>query len=155
MTQSRWIMLAVLGLARTAMAYQMQSVASVSPFLVTDLGISNSALGTLIGLYMLPGVVIALPGGMLGHRFGDTRICLVGLGLMALGGVLMGFAGSYSVAAFGRFVSGVGAVILNVVLTKMVAEWFAGREIITAMALLAYAAFGWPEARAGSARRTA
>ena len=141
MTRNRWAMLAVLALARTAMAYQVQSVGSLSPFLVADLGIDYATLGTLIGLYMLPGVVIALPDGVLGQRFGDTRMCLVSLALMTLGGVLMGVAESYALAAAGRIVSGVGAVILNVLLTKMVADWFAGREIITAMALFVNS---WP-----------
>lgn len=141
MTRNRWAMLAVLALARTAMAYQVQSVGSISPFLVAELGIDYAALGTLVGLYMLPGVVIALPGGVLGQRFGDTRMCLLGLALMTVGGALMGVAESYTLAAFGRIVSGVGAVILNVLLTKMVADWFAGREIITAMSLFVNS---WP-----------
>lgn len=123
------------------MAYQVQSVGSLSPFLVADLGIDYTALGTLIGLYMLPGMVIALPGGMLGQRFGDTRMCLLSLALMTVGGVLMGVAESYTLATFGRIVSGAGGVILNVLLTKMVADWFAGREIITAMALFVNS---WP-----------
>ena len=46
----RWRMLLVLFLARTAMAYQFQSVPSVGPLLVGDLGISFAQLGTLIGL---------------------------------------------------------------------------------------------------------
>lgn len=133
--------MAVLTLARTAMAYQMQSVASISPFIVSDFGIDFAALGTLIGLYMLPGVVIALPGGVLGQWFGDKRMCLLGLALMAAGGAMMGLADTYSVAVLGRIVSGAGAVFLNVLLTKMVADWFAGREIITAMAVFVNS---WP-----------
>ena len=141
MTRNRWTILATLALARTAMAYQVQSVASVSSYLVGDLGLDYAAIGTLIGLYMLPGVVFALPGGMLGARFGDMRMCLLVLALMTLGGALMGFADSYATAVAGRLISGIGAVVLNVLLTKMVAEWFAGREIITAMALFVNS---WP-----------
>src|SRR5882724_12715853 len=68
--QNRWLVLAVLFLARTAMALQFQTVASTAPFLIDALAIDFAALGILIGLYMLPGIVIALPGGMLGQRFG-------------------------------------------------------------------------------------
>jgi cyanate permease len=39
-------------------------------------------------------------------------------------------------ALVGRLVSGTGAVLLNVMLTKMTSDWFAGREIIVAMAML-------------------
>jgi hypothetical protein len=42
---------------------------------------------------------------------------------------------AYLSASIGRIVGGVGAVLLNIVLAKMVTDWFAGREIVTAMAL--------------------
>jgi MFS family permease len=43
--------------------------------------------------------------------------------------------------AAGRFISGVGAVLLSVLLTKMTTDWFADREIVLAMAILINA---WP-----------
>lgn len=91
-------------------------------------------MGTLIGLYMLPGLVIALLGGVLGRRFGETRMCLLGLALMTLGGLLMGLAATYALAT-------IGGVIINVLLTKIVADWFAGPEMMTAMALFV---ISWP-----------
>ena len=129
-------MLAVLFLARTAMALQFQTVASAGPFLIDALAIDFASLGALIGLYMLPGVVIALPGGMLGQRFGAKRVVLVGLALMAIGGVVMGLGSSFAMAAAGRIISGTGAVLLTVLISKMVTDWFAGREIVTAMSIV-------------------
>jgi MFS family permease len=38
-----------------------------------------------MGLYLLPGTFLALPGGMLGARFGDRAIVLLALGPMTLG----------------------------------------------------------------------
>jgi MFS family permease len=80
--QSRWGVLALTVVARTAVGFQFQSIAAVGPFLVTDLNLSYAELGSLIGLYLLPGVALALPGGMLGTRFGDRAVMLFGLGLM-------------------------------------------------------------------------
>ena len=85
MLRNRWTMLAVLTLVRAAMAYQVQTVASVSPYLMADLGIDYAALGTLIGLYMLPGLVISLPGGVLGRRFGEVRLDMVNLSNAGMG----------------------------------------------------------------------
>jgi predicted MFS family arabinose efflux permease len=141
MTKNRWFVLAILFVARTSMALQFQTVGSLGPGLVRELGIDYALLGTLIGLYMLPGVFMALPGGLVGQRFGARRAVLAGLALMALGGAMMGIASSFPVMAAGRLISGVGAVLLNVLLTKMVADWFAGREIVTAMSLLIVS---WP-----------
>jgi MFS family permease len=132
----RWGILAVLFVARTAIAFQFQSVGALSSLLVGALNTDYAGIGTLIGVYMLPGIVIALPGGLLGQKFGDKRVVLVGLGLMAAGAVATAAGTSLPSAAVGRVISGVGAVLLTVLLTKMAAEWFEGREMAIAMAVL-------------------
>src|SRR5579862_4858449 len=116
----RWVALAVLTAARVSMGFQFQSLASVAPLLVKDLGLGFGEVGFLVGLYMLPGILLAVPGGWLGERFGDRRIVVAGLGLMVLGGVLAGLAPSYPVLAAGRLLSGIGGVLLNVLMSKMV-----------------------------------
>ena len=123
------------------MGFQFQSVGAVSPLLVERLHISNADLGWLIGLFSLPGVVLALPGGLLGNRFGDRRVVLTGLSLMTVGSAVMGVAESYSIVVVGRVISAAGAIVLNVLLTKMVADWFTGGEMVWAMAILINA---WP-----------
>ena len=132
----RWMILGALFLARTAMGFQFQSVASAAPFMIRDLGFSYAQIGTLIGLYFLPGIVIALPGGMLGHRFGDKIVCSAGLVLMVLGALLMGMSRSYEMAFAGRLLSGVGGILFNLVLTKMTTDWFAGHGIVFAMGVV-------------------
>ena len=133
---NRWLILAVLFVARTVMACQFQTVASTASFLIDGLAIDYARLGTLIGLYMLPGIFIALPGGVLGQRFGAKRVVLAGRLLMALGGALRGWASTFRPVAAGRLISGTGAVLINVLMTKMVADWFAKHELVTAMAIL-------------------
>lgn len=141
LVSNRWVVLAVLFLARTAMGIQFQSVATLSPYLISKLSIDYTQLGLLIGVYLLPGIVIAYPGGLLGQRFGDKRITILGMGLMVAGGLLTGISHDYTVFLVGRLISGIGAVLLNVLLTKMAADWFASREVGTALALLVSS---WP-----------
>ena len=141
MIENRWLILFVLFLARTVMALQFQTVASTGPFLIDALSIDFASIGILIGLYMLPGVAIALPGGVLGQRFGAKRVVLIGLVLMAIGGAVMGLSHAYWPMAAGRLISGTGAVLFNVMITKMIADWFAGREIVTAMGIFVSS---WP-----------
>jgi MFS family permease len=137
----RWIMLLVLFFARTTMAFQYGSVGSVAPFLVEDLGIDYAQLGMLVGVYQLPGIVLALPGGYLGKRFGEKRVVVIALGLMVAGGLGMVLGQSYAALMVARLVSGVGGIVLTVLLAKMTADWFAGQEIVTAMAILV---MSWP-----------
>ena len=133
---NRWIVLVLVFLTRTSMGFQFQSVASVAPLMIADLRLSYAQLGTLIGLYMLPGAFFALPGGVIGQRFGERRVVVAGLALMVAGGVLTAGAGGFGTAVAGRLLSGVGAVVMNILLAKMVSDWFAGKELSTAMAIM-------------------
>ena len=83
------------------MACQLQTVASTAPFLVGSFAIDYAQLGVLIGLFRLPGIFTALPGGMLGQRFGAKRLVLAGLLLMAAGGALIGASCSFLLVAIG------------------------------------------------------
>ena len=74
--QRLWQILAILTLARTTMGFQFQSVAAVGPVLTSGAIVSYTELGVLIGIYLLPGALFALPGGWLGKRFGDKRVVL-------------------------------------------------------------------------------
>ena len=139
--ENRWIILTILFTVRTVMGIQFQSVASVSPFLIKELEIDYTRLGVLIGLYHLPGAFLAFPGGLLGKRFGDKRVVMSALVLMAIGGLIMGASASYALSGTGRLLSGFGGILLNVLLAKIIADWFAGKEIITAMAILVSS---WP-----------
>jgi len=140
-TRRAWRCLAALTLARAAMGFQFQSVAAVAPLMAGALGVDKTQLGWLVGLYMLPGVAFALPGGLLGRRFGDKRLVLVGLALMAAGGVWLAVAGSLAAADAARFASGIGGVMINVLMTKMVTDLFEGKGRLLAMSVLINA---WP-----------
>ena len=138
---SRWVALALIFVTRTSMGFQFQSIGSLAPLVVADLGLSYAQLGTLIGLYLLPGVVLALPGGLIGQRVGDRRAVVASLALMVVGGLLTAWSDSFAGAAAGRLVSGGGSVLMNILLIKITADWFAGREMATAMAVILTA---WP-----------
>jgi MFS family permease len=133
---NRWVALAIVFVTRTSMGFQFQAVAAVAPLMVADLGLTWVQLGSLIGLYMLPGAVFALPGGVLGQRFGERRMVVGSLALMVAGGLVTAAAHSFGAAVSGRLLSGIGAVLMNILLAKMVADWFVGRELSTAMGIM-------------------
>ncbi|TPQ27144.1 arabinose ABC transporter permease [Bradyrhizobium guangdongense] len=134
--RSRWGILAILFLVRLTMAFQFQSVAAVAPLLQTQFGVGLADIGLLIGLYFTPGVVLALPGGAIGARVGDKPTALAALALMLIGSLMMALADGWSLQVAGRLVAGIGGVLLSVQLTKMTTDWFAGKEIATAMGIV-------------------
>jgi predicted MFS family arabinose efflux permease len=137
----RWSILALLFAVRTAMAFQFQTIGALAPMLRRDFGYSLSEIGLLIGLYLTPGVVLALPGGAIGKRYGDKSAVAAGLALMSCGGLIMVVSHSFHVQVLGRLVAGAGGILLNVLMSKMVTDWFAGKEIATAMAIFVNS---WP-----------
>lgn len=139
--KNRWSILAVLFLVRTSFAIQFQAVAALSPVMMNEFGIGLAEIGVLIGLYLAPGIVVAYPGGSIGRRYGDTRAVAGGLVLMIGGGTLMALGDSWEAQVAGRLVAGTGGVVLNVLMSKMVQDWFAGREIATAMGIFVNS---WP-----------
>jgi MFS family permease len=141
MLRNRWGVLAVLFTVRLTMAFQFQSVAAVAPLLRTQFGVGLAEIGFQIGLYFTPGIVLALPGGAIGQRLGDRRTTLAALLLMLIGSTTMALGESWSAQVAGRLIAGGGGVLLNVQMTKMVADWFAGKEIATAMAIFVNS---WP-----------
>ena len=132
---TRWIVLAGLVIARLAFAFQLQVVAVVAPGIMKDLALDVVQIGTLAGLFMLPGLLLAIPGGMISQRIGERSFLIGCLLAMTAGGVLCGLAEGYWIMWLGRLISGFGAIGVNVAMSKIVIDWFAEKELSTAMAL--------------------
>src|SRR5258707_13100011 len=119
MPGQRWMILAVLFAVRAATGFQFQSVGSAASMLMQDLGMDYSRIGMLLGAYLLPGVVVAFPAGLLGQRFREKTLGLVGLSLMVVSGIALSASEGFAVALVARTVGGVGATIVVLVATKM------------------------------------
>jgi hypothetical protein len=75
----RWNILALLFAVRTAMAFQFQSTAALAPMLRQEFGVGPAEIGLLIGLYLAPGVALAIPGGASVIAMEISRLSLPGL----------------------------------------------------------------------------
>lgn len=138
---NRWQILVLLFSIRVAMAFQFQAAAALSPFFMEAYKIGIADIGLLIGLYLSPGIFLALPGGAIGKRFGEKQVVLAGLLLMSVGGLMVAIGSTWEIQLAGRVIAGIGGILLNVLMTKMVTDWFAGREIATAMGIFVNS---WP-----------
>ena len=138
---ARWHMLALIFVVRTGLGFQFQTMGSVGDALRDPLGLSYAELGTLIGIFFLPGLVLAIPAGYAGRYAPDNMLVALGLAALAAGGGLCAIAHGFGLMALGRVLCGAGFVISTIFMTKMVADWFVGKEIATAMAVLV---MSWP-----------
>lgn len=137
----RWRILCLLFLARIGLGFQFQTVASVGDELVVTFGLDYAGIGLLIGLFMVPGLVLAIPAGYWGYFVSDRIMAALGLGALAIGGIVSSFAHETWMIGMGRIIAGAGFLFTTLYFTKMVADWFEGREIATAMSILV---MSWP-----------
>jgi predicted MFS family arabinose efflux permease len=137
----RWAILALLFATRVGLGFQFQTLGSVADPLAKSLGLSFAEIGTLIGLFLVPGLVLSIPLGFAGKYVSDRALVAAGLGALALGGGVAAAADGFGLLALGRLLCGMGFVVTTIFFTKMVADWFAGRELATAMAVLV---MSWP-----------
>ncbi|MEZ5876691.1 MAG: MFS transporter [Tepidamorphaceae bacterium] len=137
----RWTILALLFGVRVTMAFQFQAVAALSPYIMEYHGVGLADIGLLIGLYLSPGIVIAMPGGAIGKRFGDKQAVAFGMALMLAGGIMMIMMPGWYAQVGGRLIAGTGGVILNVLMSKMVTDWFRDGGLATAMGIFVNS---WP-----------
>ncbi|MFT6309248.1 MAG: putative MFS family arabinose efflux permease, partial [Halioglobus sp.] len=137
----RWRILGLLFLARIGIGFQFQTVASVGDDLAAAFELDYAAIGILIGLFMAPGLVLAIPAGYWGRFVSDRMMVVFGLGALAFGGLLSSLATEIWAVGLGRIFAGAGFLLTTLYFTKMVADWFEGREIATAMSILV---MSWP-----------
>jgi predicted MFS family arabinose efflux permease len=140
-SQARWFFLALIFVARTSLGFQFQTLGSVAPDLIKEFGFSYAEIGTLIGLFMMPGMFVAIPAGWLGSMVSDRVLITIGLLALAVGGALSASAHGFSLLAAGRLLCGAGFAVCVLYFTKMTADWFTGRELATAMSIMV---MSWP-----------
>jgi hypothetical protein len=100
----------VLTFARTAIAFQFQSLAALSSFLIGHFPVELRRAWQ--PCRALPSSRRAhFPAGrMIANRFGDKPIACIGLAAMTLGGLILAAAEATYLVTIGRVVSGTGAV---------------------------------------------
>jgi len=138
---TRWKILLLVFFARIGLGFQFQVLGSVSPQLVEQLSLSHAAVGTLIGLFLFSGIFLSFPAGFANRFVSDRSLVTGGLLLLAVGGWVSSFNSLFSTIAIGRIICGAGFVLSTLYFAKMVADWFSGREMATAMSVLV---MSWP-----------
>ncbi len=134
---NRWAVLGLMFLIGLALPMQLQAVPALAPFIVAEAGLTYTNIGALTGLFMFPGIFLAVPGGLLADRIGEKLTLTIGLAVMLGSALLFVATESYAVMFLSRLLGGSGAVLLTILLPKVVTDWFVGKEIATAQSIIA------------------
>ena len=98
-------------------------------------GLSNLDVGLLMGAIAVPAIALSVPLGAAVDRWAPRPTGLGGLALMLLGAAVFAAAPSFGWLLAGRLLFGVGGLVMNLLLARLVSTAFAGRELALAMGL--------------------
>ncbi len=125
----------------------------------TSFVLSNLEIGLLMGAIAFPAIALSIPLGAALDRWPPRTAGLGGLALMLVGAAAFAAAPSYGWLAAGRLLFGIGGLLMNLLLARLVSMAFAGRELALAMGLFTgtypasmivlFSVHPWLEARVG------
>ena len=147
---TRWGALAIVAFTMMAAYYVNDVMAPLKNMLESDLAWTSTEIGFFTGAYSFLNVFLLMLiwGGLILDRFGirftgklAAILMVVGTGLeyyaiTVLAGdesLIFGYKTGVFVASAGYSIFGVGAEVAGITVSKIIAKWFRGKEMATAM----------------------
>jgi MFS family permease len=121
-------MLVAISLANIGNYYVYDSIGPVAELLSSQLGLTDTQIGTLNAIYSLPNIFMVLIGGVLVDRFNARSVTVVTAAICLVGAILTALGSQFAVMAVGRLLFGLGAETMIVAMTVAFAQWFSGRH---------------------------
>ncbi len=131
----RWVMLSGLWMGYCSFGLVQGGIPPLIGPVSQDLGLSRSAMGSVLGAWTLVYIAVSIPAGALIDRFGLKRSLAVGVLLIALSGVLRAVAVNYATLFLAVAVFGLGGPFVSIGAPKLVSTWFSKQSRGTAMGI--------------------
>jgi MFS family permease len=131
----RWIVLLVISLAMMGNYYIYDCISPLADMLRSQLGFSDTSIGTLLAIYSIPNIFMVLIGGIIIDRIGTKKSAFIFTTLIMLGAFITCLRGNLFVMATGRLIFGLGAESMIVAVTTSIARWFKGNQLSFAFGL--------------------
>ncbi|MDL2307881.1 MFS transporter [Desulfovibrio sp. OttesenSCG-928-C06] len=125
--EGRRVLLLAFG-STCCMIMGVSSIMPMVPMLAKIFGVSLPTATLVITAYALPGIIFALPFGILADRFGRKVVLLPSLALFCFAGTACAFAPNFTVLLVLRFVQGLGGCTLSLLNTTIIADHWSGPE---------------------------
>lgn len=133
-TRYRWVVLLSLFYSFVAYAFIFQMVPPLVGSIMQQFGITSSAqAGFLMTIVVIPGILLALPAGLIVDRYGFRLIGFVSTVLAAIGSLVTATANSFPTLLFGRLILGIGGAFIVTATPSVIPQWFSRRELGKAM----------------------
>jgi len=133
----RWAVLLSSVLAFTMYAYALQSVPPLLQQFQAIFNVNAATAGLLMSMVVVPGIILALPAGIIINKYSFRKIGFLSTITIAIGSLIMALSLSFPMALLGRFIIGLGGGLLGVGTPAIVPQWFEHQEMGRAMSVFA------------------
>lgn len=125
----RWLVLIFVSLAMFGNYYVYDSIAPIADMLKSDLGFSDTNIGSLNSIYSFAAVFVLIFSGVLIDRIG-VRISILIFGIIcSIAAFITAISSDLTVMLISRLLLGIGSEPLIVAVTTALAKWFKGKEL--------------------------
>ncbi|MEZ5650414.1 MAG: MFS transporter [Burkholderiaceae bacterium] len=124
----RWLILAGVWLIYAGFGLVVTSLAPLVAPIQTELGLSHSAMGSVLGAWQLIYIVSAVPCGLLLDRLGVRAALTLAAVIIAASAFGRAMAFDYWSLLFAVMVFGLGGPIVSAGAPKVIAHWFTGAD---------------------------
>lgn len=142
----RWLMLFIVSLLMFATYWFQDFYSGLKPLMESQLGITSSQFGTMIGLTTIANVFgMIIIGGIVLDKWGIRLTALIFGSVAVLGGVVSALGANdvfssdpstrLTIMIIGRIIFGVGLETTCVLISRTIVKWFQGYELALAMAI--------------------
>jgi EmrB/QacA subfamily drug resistance transporter len=138
----RWLALGLIAAAQFMVIMDTSIIGVALPKMQADLGFTPEGLSWVFNAYVVAFGGLLLLGGRLSYLYGARRIFGLGWGILAIGSLMAGLAGTVGVELAGRAVQGAGSALIAPAALTLLFTIFGGtpRELTKALALYGAAA---------------
>ena len=133
--KGRWWMLLGVWLLYLSFGLNIAALAPLVPVIESDLGLSHSAMGRVLGAWQFVFILAAIPCGILLDQLGPRRAMLGGALLMAISAFWRSVATDEISLLLAVGIFGLGGPIISTGAPKVVSAWFESRQRGLAMGI--------------------
>lgn len=128
----RWLVLLTVSLVMFGSYYVYDALSPINDYMQKGMGINNEQFGKLFSYYSIPNLFfILIFAGFLIDKIGVRKAGTFYVFLILLGSFItsMGAGSSFAVMLTGRAIFGFGSEATLLVVNKVIARWFKGKEL--------------------------
>ena len=121
---SPWLILLVVLATTVAVPLNQFKVPPVLPLLMDAFSLSAARAGLLMSVFVVTGVVLAIPAGFIYQKLGYRLTGFVALVSIIIGSAMGALSENAGTMIFSRLIEGTGMILMNVTAPAIISLWF-------------------------------